>query len=227
MQSPRTPGVGIAGASLGVSYSSRTNTPNSDPAPENQAPRPAAVYQASLIKPRRHRSTRSEVEARRAALLQIVEAMHPMTVRQVFYAATVRGLVEKTEGGYAKVQTDLTLMRRSDELPYGWLADSTRYQRKPRSYLDVDHALRATAELYRRNLWASADAYVEAWIEKDALSGVVYPVTSEYDVPLMSWTCQPTFITLVITIRPVSMPARKSSKPSANWRQMPRFTSNG
>src|SRR5262249_46578812 len=30
-----------------------------------------------------------------------------------------------------------------------------------------------------------ADAYVEIWLEKDALSGVIYPITSMYDVPLM------------------------------------------
>jgi hypothetical protein len=34
-------------------------------------------------------------------------------------------------------------------------------------------------------LWASADCYVEVWLEKDALAGVVMPVTSTYDVPLM------------------------------------------
>ncbi len=80
----------------------------------------------------RARSTKAEVEERRAAFLQIIEAQQPMTVRQVFYRATVLGLVEKTEGGYARVQNDLVLMR-SGELPYGWLTDSTRYQRKPRS----------------------------------------------------------------------------------------------
>src|SRR6478672_3599029 len=42
-----------------------------------------------------------------------------------------------------------------------------------------------TARLYRKSLWADADAYVEVWLEKDALSGVVYPVNSKYDVPLM------------------------------------------
>ena len=41
-----------------------------------------------------------------------------MTVRQVFYQATVRGLVEKAESGYGKIQTDLTIMRRAGELPY-------------------------------------------------------------------------------------------------------------
>ena len=57
-----------------------------------------------------------------------------MTVRQVFYQATVRGLVEKAESGYGKVQADLTVMRRARELPYDWLADNTRWQRKPRTF---------------------------------------------------------------------------------------------
>src|SRR5215471_11141296 len=108
-----------------------------------------------------------------------------MTVRQVFYQATVQGIVEKAESGYAKVQTDLTVMRRAGELPYNWLADNTRWQRKPRSFDSVEEALRNTARFYRKNLWADADCYVEIWLEKDALAGVIYPVTSMYDVPLM------------------------------------------
>ena len=47
------------------------------------------VYQASPIK--RQRATKAEVETRREALFDIIEAGRPMTVRQVFYQATVRG----------------------------------------------------------------------------------------------------------------------------------------
>jgi hypothetical protein len=108
-----------------------------------------------------------------------------MTVRQVFYQATVRGIVEKAESGYAKVQTDLTLMRRAGKLPYEWLADNTRWQRKPNTFNSVKEALKETARFYRKALWADADSYVEVWLEKDALAGVVYPITSMYDVPLM------------------------------------------
>jgi hypothetical protein len=140
------------------------------------------VYQASPVK---RRSTKAEVEQRRNALFDIVKTMYPMTVRQVFYQATVRGIVEKAESGYAKVQTDLTLMRRSGELHYDWLADNTRWQRKPNTFISIEEALKATARLYRKNLWADADSYVEIWLEKDALSGVIYPITSMYDVPLM------------------------------------------
>jgi hypothetical protein len=141
------------------------------------------VYQASPIK--RQRATKAEVEARREALLDIIEAGRPMTVRQVFYQATVSGLVEKAESGYAKVQTDLTIMRRAGELPYDWLADNTRRQRKPRTFDSVEEALLQTAHFYRKALWKDIDAYVEIWLEKDALAGVIYPITSKYDVPLM------------------------------------------
>jgi hypothetical protein len=108
-----------------------------------------------------------------------------MTVRQVFYQASVRNIVEKSETGYTKVQTDLVKLRRSGELPYDWLADNTRWQRKPSTFDTVEDALKETARLYRKSLWTDADAYVEVWLEKDALSGVIYPVTSLYDVPLM------------------------------------------
>ena len=147
------------------------------------APTPTGTYQASPIK--RARSTKAEVQSRRSALYNIVAKVQPMTVRQVFYQATVQGVVEKTEAGYTKVQTDLVLMRKSGLLPYDWLADNTRWQRKPRTFNGVEEALQDTAKFYRKNLWAGANCYVEVWLEKDALAGVVMPITSFFDVPLM------------------------------------------
>jgi hypothetical protein len=134
---------------------------------------------------KRVRATKAEVGERREALLAIIDDGKPMTVRQVFYQATVRGLIEKAESGYAKVQTDLTIMRRTGELPYDWLADNTRWQRKPKTFDSVEDALKETAAFYRKSLWRDADRYVEIWLEKDALAGVVLPVTAMYDVPLM------------------------------------------
>jgi hypothetical protein len=60
----------------------------------------------------RHRATKAEMADRREALYGIVAEQQPMTVRQVFYQATVRGVIQKTEAGYAKVQTLLADMRR-------------------------------------------------------------------------------------------------------------------
>ena len=161
----------------------RANSSESELLAEREKKRLARHRRAGA--PVRIVANRAEAEARRTALYEIVAHMHPMTVRQVFYQATVRGVIEKTESGYKKVQHELTKMRRSGELPYGWLTDNTRWQRKPRTFDSVKEALEETARFYRKNLWADLDAHVEIWLEKDALSGVVYPITSEYDVPLM------------------------------------------
>ena len=107
-------------------------------------------------------------------------------MRSVFYqAASVHKLVAKEESGYAKICDDLAKMRRSGAMPYEWLADNTRWQRKPATFDGPEHALQTAATEYRKNLWVEADCYVEIWLEKDALSGVIMPVTSLYDVPLM------------------------------------------
>jgi len=143
----------------------------------------AELYVPSPIK--RHRSTRAEVDERRRQLLIITHEIEPATVRQVFYQATVRGVVDKTEAGYRIVQTDLVYLRRAGLMPFGWLADNTRWQRKPRTFSSIKQALNETARFYRKALWTETDSYVDVWLEKDAFSGVVLPVTADYDVPLM------------------------------------------
>ena len=88
-----------------------------------------------------------------------------MTVRQVFYQATFRDLVEKSEAGYSKVQTDLTLLRRDwGYLPYGWLADSTRGNASP-TRSTASRKLSRSADLPQGPM-GEADRYVEVWLEK-------------------------------------------------------------
>ena len=125
------------------------------------------------------------VKRRRKRIAKIVAEAAPMTVRQVFYQAVVNGIVEKTEQAYQRIKYDLRDMRFSGQLDWSDIVDNTRWQHKPTTFDSVTDALQETARTYRRNLWRDSDAYVEIWIEKDALTGVIYPVTSEYDVPLM------------------------------------------
>lgn len=143
------------------------------------------VYQASPFK--RRRATKDEMEARAEFLIAYAKEHAPVTVRQLFYAATVADVpgIEKTEGGYSKVQAQCLDLRRAGRLPYHCIADATRYMRKPRTFDGWEAALQDTANLYRKSLWADSDEEVEIWLEKSALAGVLYPVTSEYDVPLM------------------------------------------
>jgi hypothetical protein len=109
-----------------------------------------------------------------------------VTVRQVFYQLVTGGAIPKTEASYKNIVVRLLgIMRRQGELPFSWIADNTRWMRKPRTYSSLEQALDDTLATYRRALWDQQDSYVEIWLEKDALAGVLYDVTEEWDVPLM------------------------------------------
>lgn len=135
---------------------------------------------------RRPRRTREQLNAIEAALIEIIEPHAPMTARQIFYQAVSKGVIGKTEGEYKNtVIRLLASMRRSGRIPYWWIADNTRWQRKPRTFSSIEDALERTQDYYRRDLWQSQSDYVEVWCEKDALAGVLYEVTSPWHVPLM------------------------------------------
>lgn len=144
-----------------------------------------SVYGASPIK--RARATNDEMEVRAQFLIAYANKHAPVTVRQLFYAATVADMpgIEKDDRGYVKVQRQVLALRREGRLPYAAIADSTRWMRLPRMHDSIADALRETARLYRRNIWRDAYEHVEVWVEKDALAGVILPVTSEFGVPLM------------------------------------------
>lgn len=61
------------------------------------------VYPASRIK--RQRATKAEVEERRAALYEIIEAMKPMTVRRAFYQADRREVGGRLQQGADRPRT--------------------------------------------------------------------------------------------------------------------------
>lgn len=118
-------------------------------------------------------------------LVTIVAEQGPMTVRGAFYAASVAGAVDKSDAGYKKVSRLLVKMREQHMIPWSSITDGTRWRRGPTTYNGIDEALRDTARLYRRSLWDQAPERVEIWLEKEALGGVILPITDEWAVDLM------------------------------------------
>jgi hypothetical protein len=151
----------------------------------NQRPKFSGATAKKLSgRPRGRRSERSEEI--RAAILDLRREYSVMTVRQVFYQLTVRGVVPKDDvTGYRPVQRHVLELRREGLLSWDFISDATRWQRKPVSFSSYRHALHATARAYRRNLWLSQALRVEVWLEKDALAGVVMEATEKWDVALM------------------------------------------
>jgi len=146
------------------------------------------IYRPSAKKRRGGRpqgSLGAKAQAIRESVVDLQDEYNVMTVRQAFYALTVRGVVEKTEAGYRQVQRQILLMRREGILPWKFIADGTRWVHAPETWNSSDDALREIARTYRRNLWRSQKARLEFWLEKDALASIVSEITYAWGVRLM------------------------------------------
>ncbi len=141
------------------------------------------LYRTSPLQ-RRKRPTLGELAKLDAAIVAAVATETPVTVRGVFYRVVSAGAVEKSEKGYGAIQRRLLHLRRTRQVPYSSITDGTRLRLKPESWGGVEQMLSDAASSYRRALWNDQVVEVIVISEKDAISGVVYPVTAEYDVEL-------------------------------------------
>jgi len=168
----------------------------------------AEAYESCSI--RRSRRTKAEIGAIKTAIFEIVEDGQPMTVRQVFYQLVVRGAIEKTEEQYqGTVIRLLTDMRLAGELPFHWITDESRRRRITETYDSISEAVVATAKFYRRSALRECSDYIEIWCEKDALAGVLWDATSDYDVPLMVSRGMPSITFLHGTAEEIRAAARQ------------------
>lgn len=152
-----------------------------------------STYGSSTV--RRSRRTNAELDALDDAIVTAVRQEHPVSLRGVYYRTVSAGAVDKTELGYRAVGRRLLALRRAGRVPYSSITDGTRWVIRPKSHRGVEAALDDLAASYRRQLWRDQPVEVHVFVEKDAISGVVTPVTARYDVPLgvLRGYCSETF----------------------------------
>lgn len=116
--------------------------------------------------------------------IEVLTEYRPMTVRQVYYRLVATEVVENTRGRYKAVVGALRDARKEGSIPWHWIEDRLRRPRKVRMWEDVSHYAYDARRWYRRNIWAAQPCLVEAWLEKDALSGIFEDVLRPYGVTL-------------------------------------------
>lgn len=158
----------------------------SNPFPWQAAARIPPMPPAWLLNVNSARRSRAQIEALKHAIYAELMHDHPQTCRGLFYRLVSAGVIEKTENAYQGIVVRLSAqMRRVGDLPYAWIADGTRWMRKPRTWTGLRRALENTRDTYRRALWENQPNYCEVWCEKDAVTGILVGVTASWDVPLM------------------------------------------
>lgn len=171
------------------------------------------TYEACPTK--RPRRTKAAVAIIRGEIARVLADDNPMTVRQVFYQLVGRGVIEKTEEQYQNVVVRLlTAMRLEGELPFDWIVDTSRRRRITRTYDAVAEAIEDTARYYRKSALKESPAYIEVWVEKEALSGLMWDVASDYDVPLLASKGMPSLTFLHDTAEAIRREWRWRRRPS-------------
>jgi hypothetical protein len=124
----------------------------------------------SLVK--RKRRTRDESAALLDAAYDILAEGNPMTVRQVYYQLVARQLIPNNRSQYQAVSNLLVDARKSGVVPWEWVEDRNRRPRTVGMWGDLDDFILTVRAAYRRDVWQDQSHQVEAWLEKDALSGI-------------------------------------------------------
>ena len=107
-----------------------------------------------------------------------------MTVRQVYYQLVSGLVIENTRSQYQAVSRALVDARKAGDIPWEWIEDRLRQPRMVRGWNDLADFSETVKGAYRRNVWATQPCYLEAWLEKDALSGIFDDIRYPYGVTL-------------------------------------------
>lgn len=135
----------------------------------------------------RQRRTKAQIAVLERQIYEVLALDHPQSVRHVYYRMTDPRLavpVAKTEQGYNQIKDRLKKLRRAGVIPYQWISDTTRTGYFVNTYSNGSDFLRATANLYRANLWADLSVYCEVWVESRSIAGVLCDDCEELAVSL-------------------------------------------
>lgn len=116
--------------------------------------------------------------------LQVLAENNPMTVRQVYYQLVSRHVIENNRSQYQAVSNALVSARKEGVIPWTWIEDRLRQPRPVSMWDDLTDFSDLAARAYRRDVWATQPAYIEVWLEKDALSGIFEDVINPYGITL-------------------------------------------
>jgi hypothetical protein len=108
-----------------------------------------------------------------------------LSLRQLFYQLVSRGIIANEEREYKKLSRILSNARLAGLVDWDAIEDRTRRPVVWQDYESITDAMESMLAHYRLPRHKGQETYVELWVEKDALAGVLRPVASEYHVPLM------------------------------------------
>ena len=120
-----------------------------------------------------------------AVAAEIALDEHPLTLRGLFYRVVSAGWLPSTDAKhYNRIGRILKRLREHGVVPFHWIVDNLRSTVKPSSWSGLGDFADTVRQAYRKDFWTRLPEYVHVFCEKDAIAGVISPVTHEFDVAL-------------------------------------------
>ena len=108
-----------------------------------------------------------------------------LTLRQLYYQLVSRAIIPNKVEEYAKLGALLVKGRMAGWVDWDAIEDRLRVPYIPYYADGPGAAIRDITGGYRRDRQDGQSVYIEVWVEKDALSGVLRRITRKYHVRLM------------------------------------------
>jgi len=117
--------------------------------------------------------------------LILAEYKGRVSVRQLYYRLVAAGAIPNNDKEYGHVQDLVTKARYAGLIDWDAIEDRNREPSKPQDWGGGRQILDSAAGNFRLDRWATQPFYVELWVEKAALAGVLAPISSDYHIVLM------------------------------------------
>ena len=108
-----------------------------------------------------------------------------LTLRQLYYQLVSRNAIPNQEKAYKNLGRLVSDGRLAGLIDWDAIEDRVRKPSTPNEFESLESLVNAAIYSYRLPRWRGQNSYVELWVEKDALSGVLAPLADEYHVTLM------------------------------------------
>ncbi len=105
-----------------------------------------------------------------------------LSLRQLYYQLVARDHIENTVKSYKRIGGLVSDARLAGLLDWEMIEDRGRESIVNSHWSTPKQILRSAARSFQMDRWKGQTAYVEVFVEKDALSGILLPVCSEMDV---------------------------------------------
>jgi len=108
-----------------------------------------------------------------------------LTARQVYYRLVAGGKIPNTPTSYKNLTSLLADARYAGLVDWDLIEDRGREPDLPSEWSSLDDLVDAAVRQFRLPRWRDQPRYVELWVEKQALAGVLAPIARRHHITLM------------------------------------------